>query len=220
MLSISRKSDIPEKLIDPKKHRVTGCYGISNTFNERFVSVFNASDKFFKDFAENQLNGTEGWIETAKRCSVCIKWCSWPGPHTLSSITKRSNSLSIRFYKCFLMKNLAFIRLRGSKLSILFFSRMVRKLTLQSIAPLHQSPNYQWLRKKSCMHLQVKSTSQLFSFWKSRFNYCSFLRKFSDGLVRMRKPPEVIWISLKPLIKWTIMFSGNNCVVLALVGPC
>ena len=62
MLSNLKKCDIPEKLIDRKMQKVTGCHAISNAFN-------NFSNNYFNNFTNSELNEVDISIEIAKDAS-------------------------------------------------------------------------------------------------------------------------------------------------------
>ena len=65
-LSNLKKSDIPEKMVDPIKQTVIGFPAISNAFNKFFVSVSNASDNHINGFTDTELKEIEISVEMAK----------------------------------------------------------------------------------------------------------------------------------------------------------
>ena len=120
-------------------------------------------------------------------------------------------------------RNVAFIRLYGCKLSTLLLSRMVRKLTLQIIAPLHLSLKYHQHSKKSYMLLspsicRTNYLPMIFVFESlDHVLFCCFcfLIEFLDRLILKKNCSRHIWISLKLPIKWTTILFCRNCGVLA-----
>ena len=97
-MSNLKKSVIPEKMIDPKKQTLTGCHAILNGFNKFSVSVFNASDNFFIDFTDNELNEVEISIGIAKDALNASSGGFGPDLIPSQVWRKSSNNISIHFY--------------------------------------------------------------------------------------------------------------------------